>query len=425
MAVLKVLNTTQTVKKNGQTDDIINGLLTGVTAAALNLKTFARNNYTGNTQGYLKKIVETLRTFVTYQKDDFKNQDIKFPGRLLAEKKGDCKSLSLFAAGALTAAGIKNGFRFTAYRPGEPTHVYNYYYDENGRKIFFDLCIKDLQQTPYLKAIDMDVRYLAGPEIGRRSKAERKAERAERKENRKERKQETAGMTRKEKRQYKKEKRRSGQGDKRRPVKRVLLAPARTAFLELVKYNFRNLVRKITDADKRKPGSAKSFWNRLGGDYNKLTFAMKQGATRQPFLGEAEDFRPYKFSNGAVKVLYLPKYKRAYVGAPPAPPVDPATLSALVGSAAAILKPLVEFLKKRGVKDDDTAAIEDLPAVEEAAPLGEGFEATDPDNDKDAQKASKGSGGGGGGGGLMDFVKENPLLVGGATAAALYVATKK
>ena len=148
---IAALNKNIKVVPNGNTQDIIKALIAAVPAAATNLKSFAKNNFSKSKQGYLKNIVDILRKNVTYKKDNFLFQNIKFPGRLLNDKTGDCKSLSLFAAGALSAAGIKNGFRFVAYREGEPTHVYNYYYNDRGEKVFFDLCIPDLKPTNFLK----------------------------------------------------------------------------------------------------------------------------------------------------------------------------------------------------------------------------------------------------------------------------------
>lgn len=444
---IKALNTTTTVFKDATTFKIIEALNDAVKPAAINLKTFAKNHFTGDKKAYLKEIVKFLRDRVSYKKDNFIYQDIKFPGRLLQEKNGDCKSFSLFAAGALSAAGIENGFRFVSYRPGDPTHVYNFYIDDKGKKIYFDLCTPTLKQTKFLNNIDMDVRYLAGPEIGRRSKAQRQEKRAERRENRQQ-KREDRKETRQQKREDRKAmspaerraKRKEGRGEKKRPFKRFALGPARLAFLELTKLNFRDLANKLYKVDKKTPGSAKAFWNRLGGDFNKLSNAMKIGATRRAFLGDPEEFKPIIKNGQIIKHLYLPTPKQATtggrqvknniypyiperfnIGAPPAPPVDPATLSALVVSAAAILKPLLEMLKKKGIKDNEK--IEELADVQEAEALGPNFAATDPDNDPDARAASAGNGGGGSS--VMDMIKENPIPAVAVAGGLIYMLTKK
>lgn len=408
---IAALNITTIEKKNANTRDIAAALMDATQGATNNLKTFARNHYQGDTHKYINAIVNILRKNVTYQRDGYQTQDIKFPGRLLKEKNGDCKSLSLFAAGALTAAGIKNGLRFVAYRPGAPTHVFNYYYNESGQKIPFDLCINDLKETNYKNKIDMDVRYLAAPEIGRRrTKSERKAAKDERKHVKQQSKDATKGMTRKEKRAYKKENR----GGKKQPIKRVALAPGRLAFLELVKLNFRNIAGKLNTIETKRPGDAKAFWNRVGGDFTKLQSAIKIGMTRKPLLGE-----PHELTNLRGQICYKVKPKVNRINAPELG-ADPATLAASIASAAVILKPLMELFKKKGLEDKDTEAIEDIKAVDDAAPLGENFKTLDPDSDPDAKKASQGTSETGGG--LSNI---NPMLLIGGSAALLLLTKSK
>jgi hypothetical protein len=413
-------------KQDANTRDIMSALVVAVPGAAKNLNTFAKNFYKGNDQEYIKKIVSTLRERVKYKKDSFLNQNIKFPGRLLNDGQGDCKSLSLFAAGAMSAAGIKNGFRFAAYRPGAPTHVYNYYINAKGDKIPFDLCINNLGETNSLKKIDMNVNYLAQPEIGRgkikRFFKQAKENREERQEIRRENREEKKSMTKEERRAAKK----AGKGDKKRPIKTVFLAPGRTAFLELVKLNFRGLANKLQTLETKSPGQPKAFWNRLGGNYNKLEKAISLGATRRAFLGNPEEFteRAITRENKIVKA-YVPKFKNArnlsrfISAAPPAPPIDPATLSALIGSAVAIIKPLMTLLKNKKIEDNDTKELEESEEVKSAEALGANFAVKDaePGTEKESSGSSESSAGG------LSNIFSNPLLLVGG-GLALYLAFK-
>lgn len=421
--MIKTIGKNITVKKDANTSDIISALLAAVPAATKNIEPLANSIKSTNPREIIKHVVNYMRKYVSYQKDGYQNQDIKFPGRLVKDKRGDCKSFALFLASALTAKGVKNGLRFVSYRPGDPTHVYNYYYNAKGVKIPIDTCIADLKETNHLKQIDMDVNYLAAPEIGKgavkRFFKKQRENREERQEIRRENREETKGMTRKEKRAYKKE----GRGEKRRPVKRAVLAPARTAFLELVKFNFRDLANKFEKTEAKEAGSTKAFWNRLGGDYNKLKKAIELGKTRRPFLGEAYEFNRTAITpERRIVRAYVPQYKRGYVrpkymgAAPPAPPIDPATLTALIGSAAAILKPLMNLFKSKGLKDKDTEALENSEEVQSAESLGKDFEVTDPE--PGTEKASSGKAGSDGGGDTGSFLK-NPLVLVAAAAAAV------
>lgn len=418
--------------KDANTADIMSALVLAVPGAAKNLKTFSKNFYKGNDEEFIKKIVKTVRDRVTYKKDGFQNQNIKYPGRLLQDGSGDCKSLSLFAAGAMTAAGIKNGFSFAAYRPGAPTHVYNYYYNSQGEKIPFDLCIKDLKETNILKKIDMNVNYLSEPEIGR-TRAERRKARQDRKDIKRAEKEETAGMTKQQKKDYKKE----GRGGKKAGFKTVALAPARFAFLEILKLNFRGLATKLEKLEKNKPGKAKDFWNRLGGNYNKLKTTIKLGATRKSFLGLPEEFteRAVNRQNRIVP-YYQPKYnfrskreQRRFINEPEIG-LDPATLATSIATAAAIIKPLLALLKSNNLADGDTDELANNPDIAAEPPLGKDFSVQDPE--KGAEKLSAGGaapggsdgGSGGGGGGAMDLLKNPIVLVGGAAALFLLLKGK-
>lgn len=82
---------------------------------------------------------------VEYKLDEDGVQLIKSPARLLADKCGDCKSLTMFIACCLHCIGIKHIIRFVNYDGGKQfTHVYPVAIDENGNEIVLDVCEKDL-----------------------------------------------------------------------------------------------------------------------------------------------------------------------------------------------------------------------------------------------------------------------------------------
>ena len=82
---------------------------------------------------------------VEYKLDEDGQQFIKSPARLLSDKCGDCKSLTMFIACCLHCLGVKHIIRFVNYDGGKQfTHVYPVAIDENGNEIILDACEKDI-----------------------------------------------------------------------------------------------------------------------------------------------------------------------------------------------------------------------------------------------------------------------------------------
>lgn len=116
--------------------------------------------------------------------------------------------------------------------------------------------------------------------IGRRTKAERKAKRTTKKQTRQIRR-----TAKKEKRQVKKvarkEKRATRKAEGKGLLKKVLrvpMAPARAAFLLGVKVNALKLATKLLAAYRKNPARLRTWWNKQGGDWNKLAKAISQGS---------------------------------------------------------------------------------------------------------------------------------------------------
>jgi len=61
---------------------------------------------------------------IRYRPDKAGHERVKSPGALVQEGIGDCKSFSILGAALLRALNIHYRFRFTAYEPGDFTHVY-------------------------------------------------------------------------------------------------------------------------------------------------------------------------------------------------------------------------------------------------------------------------------------------------------------
>lgn len=81
-----------------------------------------------------KNIYEFVKSQIPYVLDKQGYQWIKSPGRLWAEKAGDCKSFSVFIASCLKNLGIPYGYRFASYDKADPTPTHVYIYVPVGNK---------------------------------------------------------------------------------------------------------------------------------------------------------------------------------------------------------------------------------------------------------------------------------------------------
>lgn len=457
---------TTTVKRNANTQDIMQALVDAVPEAVRQFNQVPTTIKTGNLLKDATAACMYVRDRVKYKADGFNFQDIQMPGRMFyGTKQADCKSFSLAALANLLSKGYEGGFRFASYRPNKiPTHVYIYVLDKSGNKFTFDPCIKNLKESNKATYIlDMDVRYLSEPFVEITGRAERKARRQQRREERKER--------REERREDRAERR--ADGDKPKAVAKVALAPSRAAFLGLVALNFRGLATRLNKAIGKDSKGVQTFWNKLGGDFSKLKKAVDNAKDKKPlfgskgvngisfsddfisamdaeFLGTFEDYylneEPGK---GEAQNFVLPgrRKKRSlaeiqrrkrlkeqrqfaenapiyamdatYIGAEPA-----TTAATAAATASPILLALKKFLEKLKIEDVVDAAGKVVPLLkpdEEAAttPIdakGKGFTVTDREPGSGDDKTTDGA-----------SFAPSPMLIGGLAGAAIliYFLTKK
>ena len=111
---------------NGDTTDIIRVILYADQRSSPYTKEFSKH-----LKG--KTILETCRNIwasakasgIVYVEDGFTEQNIKSPAQLLTDKKGDCKSFTIWNQSLLQNLGIKYLTRFTGYNGStKATHVY-------------------------------------------------------------------------------------------------------------------------------------------------------------------------------------------------------------------------------------------------------------------------------------------------------------
>ncbi len=116
---------TITIKKSGKNSDIINTIHSYMPYAIGQSKKRASLFKGKNKLETCKNIFNFLKDNITYVEDSVYFQDIKLPNRLIKERKGDCKSYSMFTASILECLGIPYKFAYTSYTDNKtPQHVY-------------------------------------------------------------------------------------------------------------------------------------------------------------------------------------------------------------------------------------------------------------------------------------------------------------
>jgi hypothetical protein len=384
---LKADNTYIVASRFGSdTRDIISALCSAVPAAVNQVKPYIENilQPTGDPVKDTERACRYVRGLVSYKQDGFLEQKIQLPARLLKDTQlGDCKSFSLAVLAIITALGYRGGFRFASYKANKtPTHVYNFVFDNSGKKFSFDACVESLKESPrYTYIKDMEVTYLAGSPImidssdylGRR-------------------------------------KRRGGGRDKDKPGagKRIFLAPARGAFLTLVALNVRGLATKLQKSIQKGSDKTKAFWTKVGGDFGKLQQTINKGAKKKPLLGIKK-----KGISGATQVEYLEEG----IG------IEPATLTAAAAAltaAAPILLAVSKLFKSQQIPEGEEEVItddekQDTPGLD---PDGTGFTVADSETGAGSKETPL----------LTTGFKPSPLVIGAIGLGALgliYLLTKK
>lgn len=140
----------------GKTDDIISEILATFQDSKQQTQTIAKY-FRGKTEAETaKNIWNFLHSNINYKEDAEGWQYVKTPSRTIADKFGDCKAFSIFAASILFNLDIPFVFRFADYgeNGGDVTHIYICI--KNGTKeIPIDATIgRANYELPYIKKID-------------------------------------------------------------------------------------------------------------------------------------------------------------------------------------------------------------------------------------------------------------------------------
>lgn len=119
------------LKEDGDTSDIIKAVLAGIKKDRGSLDAFVRQlrrthveRLSFDPKRFCAELWAWVKARINYLEDPGGRQRVKSPAALYDTRHGDCKSMTVFVATVLHAAGIDHFIRFAAYQPGPVTHVY-------------------------------------------------------------------------------------------------------------------------------------------------------------------------------------------------------------------------------------------------------------------------------------------------------------
>lgn len=253
-------------------------------------------------------------------------QTLRSPSAILELGKNpniglDCKSYSLFIGGCLDALNRKGYnipwcYRFASYRWYDPMphHVFVVAFPNTDHEIWIDPVLSSFNQKKnYYFKTDRKMALIGISGVNRRQA----------------RQQRRAANRLKPKRQRIRE---AIQKGKRIAVKfNPATAPARNAFLLIVKLNVFNLARRLNKLIQKQPSKLQAFWEKIGGNYESLVRNINIGAK--------------------VKAVPLPM-PSANIGV-----VVAAGTTAAVASATPIIVKIIRLLKEAGIGAEDLAAV--------------------------------------------------------------------
>jgi len=300
--------TVTVLKKHQNTDDIIEGILSANNKYAKDYSQISSFFIGSTPRQTCKNIWKFLKQNVNYKIESENRQTIKTPAAIIATGKttgSDCKNLSLFTAGILQdlkRKGIQNipfVFRFSSYKffNNIPEHVFIVAFPGTNNEIWIDAVLNEFDyKKNYTYKIDKKPMLVGISGIGAVKKQTLLKKGA-------------------------------------KVVLKVAAAPARTAFLLLVGLNFANLAVKLSAADQKDAAALKIWWERLGGQIQKLLNQINRGKVKKRILGIDEN----NFSIGIV---------------------DPGTQTA-IAAATPILVAVGTFLKSVGI---DPEALKQIAA---------------------------------------------------------------
>jgi len=157
----------ETIFENGDTDDIISVILRADSQAGQFTQDFAPYLRGRTPKETAENAWGFVKTHIRYRKDRPGKERIKSPGKLWADREGDCKSYSIFLGSIFRNLGVPYKYRFAYYPNGTNDRDVNHVFPvvlAGGREIPVDAVADYFNyEEPYDYAIDYD------PDTGRQA----------------------------------------------------------------------------------------------------------------------------------------------------------------------------------------------------------------------------------------------------------------
>ena len=268
---------------NQSVGDIMSGILQTHDRYAPEYDKICKYFAGGTSKDIGSKIWHFLRSNVDYVIEKEDNQLLKSPSAILATGKttgSDCKNLSLFTGGILSALNRKGYkinwcYRFSSYQLLNklPQHIFVVINPGTADEIWIDAVLPKFNwHKQYYYKIDKKVKDMALVALSGMDDIN------------------TIGKAKKGKEKVKTFFKKVGKDIEKtgKVTLKIGASPARNSFLALVKLNFRGLANKLRQAITKDEAAVRRFWQDIGGDYTALKKSIEVGE-RKKMLGAIGD----------------------------------------------------------------------------------------------------------------------------------------
>jgi hypothetical protein len=330
---LQPFNNNKTLLVDEQnTGDIIEAITKAHKKYAPEYKKISSFFNSNNDKETARRLYNFCKKNIQYVIEPGEKQTVKSPAAILATGHGDCKHYAGFIGGCLGALGIPFSYRFASYKTWDkqPAHVFIVVNPGTFKEIWIDPVLPAFdykKQYTYAKDKIMSLYSISGVSVGKATKAQK----AQIKQLKKEKRKATGAEKQAIKTELKSAKKAAGVtlGQKIKKGATVVLkvagAPARNAFLLLVKINFANLAVKMSKAWEKSPSRLTNFWEGIGGKIQALKTQWEKGKTKKRIFGTS-------------------------IG-------EPATAAAAATAAAPIIVKVTKLLKDIGIEPEELLQI--------------------------------------------------------------------
>lgn len=310
-----------------QVDDIVKAMLKQHQDNRNDAKKIAKYFCGRDERETARNIFNFLKSEIQYEVEPSAKQTVKSIPRFLADGKGDCKHFTNFANSILSACGYEPVYRFAGYGDKGIQHTYTFLPKSNT---ILDAVLPsfDTEKTPKIKKdYKMSLYKLSGvDELDavqgfNFSKVKSSLRKAQTK---------ASGTVKKAVKSIPAVAKKVTQG-----MKTVSMSAPRTAFLGLVKLNFRGLATDLKKIYDKKGRNSTNWWYTLGGNRDTLIDAFKSASTKKRLLGVQEEEDAWN----AVYSGY--SGDGVYVG-------EPVTIATAVATATPLLIQAQKFIKENG-----------------------------------------------------------------------------